>query len=199
MRVKILTRIKYFLPISRCNYLIQLDINKGKLFAVSFQAIKEQAGLQAMDDMNITDRQPIIYEDKKIISQFRQYLDNPLITWTVSFVWPEISAFQRSVLDYINNIPLGTTKTYGQVARDLHTSARAVGNACRRNPFPIIIPCHRVVAQNGLGGYDGDISDIWSFTPYSNYARKNNPKSAIKGRLAIKYFLLQHEQACINI
>lgn len=125
-------------------------------------------------------RQPIIDNNEKVISQFKQYLSNPAIDWNINLVWPEVSDFQKTVLDYLSNIPLGTTKTYGQVAEDLQTSARAVGNACRGNPFPIIIPCHRVVAKNGLGGYDGD---------------KSNFKGVVEGRMAIKYFLLKHEQA----
>ena len=45
--------------------------------------------------------------------------------------------------------------TYGEMAKKLDSSPRAVGNACRANPLPIIIPCHRVVSQSGIGGYGG--------------------------------------------
>ncbi len=65
------------------------------------------------------------------------------------------SAFQQKVLQQLVLIPYGETRTYGDIAKILKTSPRAVGNACRRNPLPIIIPCHRVVAANGIGGYDG--------------------------------------------
>ncbi len=44
---------------------------------------------------------------------------------------------------------------FGALAERLHTSPRAVGNACRANPIPIVIPCHRVVSATGLGGYSG--------------------------------------------
>ena len=47
--------------------------------------------------------------------------------------------------------------TYGALAEKLGTSARAVGNACRHNPVLILVPCHRVVARNGLGGFAGDV------------------------------------------
>ncbi|MDE0718540.1 MAG: methylated-DNA--[protein]-cysteine S-methyltransferase, partial [Rhodospirillaceae bacterium] len=50
----------------------------------------------------------------------------------------------------------GETRTYGEIARWLRSAPRAVGGACGRNPIPIIIPCHRVVASDGLGGYSGD-------------------------------------------
>lgn len=64
--------------------------------------------------------------------------------------------FQKSVWRELRKIPLGETRTYGEIASKLNSSARAVGNACRRNPIPIIIPCHRVVSAKGLGGYAGE-------------------------------------------
>ncbi len=66
-----------------------------------------------------------------------------------------VTPFQRRVLKQLQKIPYGETRTYGEIAKILKTSPRAVGNACRNNPLPIIIPCHRVVAANGIGGYDG--------------------------------------------
>lgn len=53
-------------------------------------------------------------------------------------------------------IPYGATETYGQLARRAGTIARAVGQGCGANPIPIIIPCHRVLAASGLGGYSGE-------------------------------------------
>ena len=55
----------------------------------------------------------------------------------------------------LQKIPYGEVKTYGQLAKELKSSARAVGNACRANPIPIVIPCHRIVAVSGIGGYAG--------------------------------------------
>jgi methylated-DNA-[protein]-cysteine S-methyltransferase len=63
--------------------------------------------------------------------------------------------FQRQIYKIVQSIPRGATATYGQVAeRAGHPgAARAVGNAMAANPFAILVPCHRVVAKNGLGGY----------------------------------------------
>lgn len=69
----------------------------------------------------------------------------------------DVTPFQEKVLNQLILIPYGETKTYGEIAKKLKTSPRAVGNACRRNPIPIVIPCHRVVASKGLGGYSGSI------------------------------------------
>lgn len=63
--------------------------------------------------------------------------------------------FQQRLCQRLLEIPYGETMTYGELAKGLGSSARAVGGACRRNPIPLIIPCHRVVAANGLGGFSG--------------------------------------------
>lgn len=69
---------------------------------------------------------------------------------------PMGTAFQKKVWQAMSRIPFGATRTYGDLATELGTSPRALGGACGRNPIPIIIPCHRILASNGgLGGYSG--------------------------------------------
>ncbi|WP_328987409.1 methylated-DNA--[protein]-cysteine S-methyltransferase [Thiorhodovibrio winogradskyi] len=65
------------------------------------------------------------------------------------------TAFQQRVWQLLRRIPCGTVRRYGELAAELGSSARAVGNACRANPCPILVPCHRVVASAGLGGFVG--------------------------------------------
>jgi len=66
------------------------------------------------------------------------------------------SAFQKSVWNLMCRIPAGSVRTYGEIGAELGAPARAVGGACGRNPLPIIVPCHRIIAANGnLGGYSG--------------------------------------------
>ncbi|WP_170582854.1 methylated-DNA--[protein]-cysteine S-methyltransferase [Ruegeria arenilitoris] len=65
------------------------------------------------------------------------------------------SEFQKQVCDLISAIPFGDTRTYGDIAQDLGCPAQAVGQACGANPIPVIIPCHRVLAASGLGGFSG--------------------------------------------
>lgn len=71
-------------------------------------------------------------------------------------LYPPKTEFQKRVRAIVYAIPSGQTLTYGAV-RDLlkNSSARAVGGACRANPIPLIVPCHRVIAQNGVGGFMG--------------------------------------------
>lgn len=67
----------------------------------------------------------------------------------------EGTVFQKKVWKELQRIPYGEVRTYGDIAKKLKSSPRAVGNACRKNPVPIIVPCHRVVSAKGLGGYGG--------------------------------------------
>lgn len=70
------------------------------------------------------------------------------------------TAFQRRVWGQIATITSGTTATYGDLAKRLRSAPRAVGQACGANPFPLITPCHRVVAASGgLGGFSGRTDD----------------------------------------
>ncbi|WP_457568354.1 methylated-DNA--[protein]-cysteine S-methyltransferase [Desulfurobacterium sp.] len=64
-----------------------------------------------------------------------------------------LSPFQKNVFSAVKSIPPGKTATYGEIAATVGTSPRAVGQALKRNPFPLIIPCHRVVASKGTGGF----------------------------------------------
>ena len=72
---------------------------------------------------------------------------------------PDGTPFQRKVWQILQNIPYGETVTYGEIAKMISPamSAQAVGNAVGANPIPVIIPCHRVVAANGIGGYSSGI------------------------------------------
>jgi methylated-DNA-[protein]-cysteine S-methyltransferase len=88
-------------------------------------------------------------------SQLDAYFDGALDNFNLPLT-PRGTLFQQSVWQAMRAIPAGRTRTYGELTRDVGGSAQAVGAACGANPIPIIIPCHRVVAANGLGGYSGD-------------------------------------------
>ncbi len=68
-----------------------------------------------------------------------------------------VSDFTRKVLKIVKRIPYGSVKFYSEIAEILNTSPRAVGQALKRNPIPVIIPCHRVVSKSGLGGYSAGL------------------------------------------
>ena len=108
---------------------------------------------------------------KKLSAELAAYFRDKQFQFTIN-LQPYGTDFQQGVWSALREIPAGGTLSYGQLAEKLHSSPRAVGNACRANPIPIIIPCHRVVGKNGIGGYDGKTSGR---------------------RLDIKRWLLHHE------
>ena len=65
------------------------------------------------------------------------------------------SAFQQRFYEALCAIPFGETRTYGDLAKELEAPAQAIGQACGGNPIAILIPCHRVLGADNLGGYSG--------------------------------------------
>ena len=89
--------------------------------------------------------------------------------------WPTVgTAFQQRVWGAIASIPRGHVRTYGDLARLLGSAPRAVGQACGANWFPLVVPCHRVTAAGGLGGF-------------------SNSADADGFHLGVKRWLLAHE------
>jgi methylated-DNA-[protein]-cysteine S-methyltransferase len=91
---------------------------------------------------------------RRVASEFEGYFRDAQQAFSVPLV-PAATAFQQRVRAALRAIPTGQTRGYGELAAQLDSGARAVGNACRRNPLPIVVPCHRVVAASGVGGYAG--------------------------------------------
>jgi methylated-DNA-[protein]-cysteine S-methyltransferase len=89
---------------------------------------------------------------RQLVRELDAYWHNPAHPFDLLFV-PLGTPFQLRVWHTLTHIPAGQPTTYGVLAKQLGTAARAVGQACGSNPLPILIPCHRVVAANGLGGF----------------------------------------------
>jgi len=87
--------------------------------------------------------------------QIERYLEDSQWRFTLPLA-PSGTSFRRRVWDALTAIPVGESRTYGELARRLHTAPRAVGGACGANPIALVIPCHRVVGSQGsLGGFMG--------------------------------------------
>jgi methylated-DNA-[protein]-cysteine S-methyltransferase len=84
--------------------------------------------------------------------QIEKYADDPDFNFRLPLKTVGTD-FQRRVWAAISAVPKGQTLTYGRMARGLGSAARAVGQACGSNFFPLVIPCHRVTAVSGLGGF----------------------------------------------
>lgn len=90
--------------------------------------------------------------------QVVEYLEGRRHIFELPFVL-QTTPFQKRVLDAVSRIPYGQTQTYSRIAAEVGSprAARAVGMANARNPLPLVVPCHRVVASSGLGGYGGGL------------------------------------------
>lgn len=96
------------------------------------------------------DRTPVL---ERAASQVRAYFDGAR-----AFDLPlrvAASPFQQQVCAEMTTIPLGETRTYGEIAKRLGVTPQAVGQACGANPIALIIPCHRVLGNGNLGGFSG--------------------------------------------
>ncbi len=107
---------------------------------------------------------------KQVCQQIMAYLQNPHQTFNIPLS-QHGTAFQQRVWQAIAAIPCGQVRTYGELANAVGSGPRAVANACGANNLPLVVPCHRVVAQSGLGGF----------------------MQSQQGGLHIKQWLLQHE------
>lgn len=94
------------------------------------------------------DHSPLLDE---AIAQLRAYFDRRLTAFDLPLDYGH--GFQEQVRRAMAAIPYGDTRRYGDLAREIGAPAQAIGQACGANPVPILIPCHRVLAANGLGGF----------------------------------------------
>jgi methylated-DNA-[protein]-cysteine S-methyltransferase len=92
---------------------------------------------------------------RRVASSIQAYFKDPSDAPEVACLLSG-TPFQRKVWRTLRTIPAGQVVSYGALAHTLGTSARAIGGACRNNPVPLVVPCHRVVAKKGLGGFAGD-------------------------------------------
>ncbi len=121
-----------------------------------------QPKAQKISSLSINKRAPVKLcktnsdqqKTNRVLQQLTDYFSSAVSLKTIPVALVG-TVFQKSVWKELRKIPLGETRTYGEIAKKLNSSPRAVGNACRKNPVPIIVPCHRVVSANGIGGFAG--------------------------------------------
>ena len=93
---------------------------------------------------------------KEVVDQLEHYFSDPRFTFTLTLKLAG-TAHQQLVWRQLQQIGSGETLTYGELARQIDSGARAVGNSCRCNPISIVVPCHRVVSAKDIGGYGGHV------------------------------------------
>lgn len=120
---------------------VRLKAERGKLAAI--ERVTTKTGPTKTDD-------PVL---KNAASQLTEYFAGKRSSFDMPLA-PAATPFQAKVRKAMLAIPFGQTATYGEIAKKVGTkSARAVGQAVGANPFCMVVPCHRVVATSGLGGF----------------------------------------------
>ena len=94
-------------------------------------------------------------ERETVRDQVREYEAGERTAFDLEITYPD--GFTGEVMRATDRILPGETRTYGEVAADLQTAPIAVGQACGRNPVPVIVPCHRIVGADSLTGYAGGL------------------------------------------
>jgi len=131
------------------------------MFDVIVEFPKMKVGVVTRDDRVIEIRYlPLSVRSKvaenplaeRAACQLERYREDPDASFDLPLLI-EGSPLQRAVWDAMCAIPRGRTRTYGELARELGADPRAIGQACGDNRLPIVIPCHRVVAADGIGGF----------------------------------------------
>lgn len=89
---------------------------------------------------------------QNVASQIHAYLNDAHFSMHFAYL-PQGTPFQKRVWAAIAQIPVGQTLSYGELAARVGSGPRAVANACGANPLTLLVPCHRVLAKNGLGGF----------------------------------------------
>jgi methylated-DNA-[protein]-cysteine S-methyltransferase len=141
----------------------RLAITTDKEFLLGIAYVDRRTALQG----------PATELARDAVEQLQRYFSDPTFRFNLP-LHTAGTAHQQKVWRQLQTIEPGETMTYGELATSIGSGARAVGNSCRHNPISIVIPCHRVVAANGIGGYGGHVD----------------------GKvLDRKYWLLRHEQA----
>lgn len=124
-------------------------------FAILRASATALVSVELVETAGITLRHesPVLVEATR---QIMAYLENP--RWRFSLpINLRGTPFQRKVWAGLLEIPVSCTKTYGQFATEFESGARAIAAACRANELPLVVPCHRIVASKGLGGYAGQV------------------------------------------
>ncbi len=135
-----------------------LGSTAGLLSLTLPQRSPQQARQLLGDSLKEADESPQLFQD--LIQRLKTYFDSRKVAFPDRLDLSRATAFQREVWAAARLIPYGETRSYIWVAEQIKQpgAARAVGQALARNPLPIIIPCHRVLASNGkLGGYGGGL------------------------------------------
>lgn len=141
---------------------LAIRTQNGKLLELSF--VSNNTPLKSASDKY----------SKQVVSQINSYFADPAFQFDLDLELVG-TEYQKKVWKELQTCASGTVWSYGALAKRIKSAPRAVGGACRSNPVPIVVPCHRVVAAQGPGGYAGKTTGMY---------------------MTIKKWLLDHESVC---
>lgn len=143
------------------NWVNQYKKSESSCFKIPLSAgvlvVYQSANFVTKTKWSLQSSEPLVLLEGQLCLNIQQYLNNPACSLNIDLL-KQGTDFRNKVWAEICNIPLGQVLSYSDLAKLVSSGARAVANACRENPFPGIIPCHRVVAMASLGGYMGETS-----------------------------------------
>lgn len=127
-------------------FALRVKYDQQQLIKAEFCALEDVLALNELDDGSEL--------RARIIQQLDAYRANPQFTFDLPLLVAG-TEHQEKIWQIMRQIPAGQSLTYGEVAHQVSSAPRAVGGACGKNPFPVIIPCHRIIAANNkLGGFN---------------------------------------------
>lgn len=138
--------------------------DRGRVMAIKFD-VDERHIAREVERLHgeLRHRYVLERDDRRmagVVRQVVQYVEGRRTSFDVALDLSFLTAFQQAVLRECARIPRGEVASYAEVARRVGKplACRAVGNTMRINPIPIVIPCHRVVGSDGIGGYGGGLA-----------------------------------------
>jgi O-6-methylguanine DNA methyltransferase len=167
-------------------------IDGKKVFATTFASSEKQAmryllasipcnmHFQAAEKPNET--------AENLFRVMKAIVDGKDVSFSFELAMEHVPLYYRRVLEVMSLIPTGYVATYGGLAKVVGGGPRAAGRACATNPFPPIVPCHRVVAADmTLGGYGGGLKSKWAILQREDRGYKETSQVKIKGKTLTLY------------
>ena len=136
---------------------LKIQLKENKIYSI-LKTGKPKADSARLSPFSFSKNQTTKHSVKmsELVASFLDhYFSGKRIKDRKPLLFPRGTVFQQKVWKYLQKIPYGQTNTYAEVAKAVGSpeAARAVGSACAKNPYLILVPCHRVVSGNSLGGF----------------------------------------------
>ncbi|MEM2102273.1 MAG: methylated-DNA--[protein]-cysteine S-methyltransferase [Candidatus Bathyarchaeia archaeon] len=163
-----------------------------RIFATTFASSRKEAMRYLLNeipyDTHFQEAEKPDATAKELFKVMESIIEGKDVSFSFEFAMETVSPYNRRVLEVMALIPTGYVTTYGALAKVVGGHARAVGRACATNPFPPVIPCHRVVsADMSLGGYGGGLKTKWAILKREDRGYKTVSNVKIGGKILPLY------------